>query len=415
MLTVRRLVLAGVLTLLLTASAPAQYGGMFYPRYALPGYQINPLVAQQALYQQALYNQALYNQALYNPVGGALPPYLAGAGRLSSTGYSQPPLPIPVTPTYPSLTDPYYGQGYSSQGVTPPYYYAPSVDTAGDTLRGLGDYTLAFGRYVQDYHKARLLNQEVERAKIETRRRLIEEMRYMQSLIPTAEEVRRANIERDLARARKQAPVSEVLSGKSLNDLLAHVRNLHAKGVRGPGLPLDEELLKRINVTTDFGGNIGLLKNGKINWPTTLLKDPFTKAREKVNDAAEAAFNQARTNGKIEPNVLKELDAGRKAMEDTLDKMGVDQLTMTEFIEARRYLNYLSDAIRALEDPQVANYFSNPRKYAARGKTITDLVDYMSREGLKFAGSMPGDEASYRSLYTVLAAYEEAMSALASR
>jgi len=419
MLTIRTWLLAGSLTLLLTAPAPAQYGGMVWPRPVGPAFQVNPQAMQPAPAQQALYHQALYNQALYNPLGAGapgLPNFLAGAASLTSTGagvapgysYSSYRAPFQDTFGYPGLNP-----GYASAGVTPPYYYAPSVSTDGDTLRGLGDYTLAYGRYAQDYHKARLLNQDVERSKIETRRRLIEEWRYMQSLIPTAEEIRRGQLDRDLARARKQAPVSEILSGKSLNDLLGHLRALHAKKQRGPTLPLDEEAMKRLNVSTEFGGNFGLIRTGEVNWPNSLRTDAFTKHREKIEVALKDAFQRAKINGKVDFALMQELEAGKKAMEETLDKLGVDKLTMTQFMEARRYLNYLGDALRALQDPNVQNYFD--RTYEARGKTVGDLIEYMNNKGLKFANSLPGDEGSYRMIYTYLVAYDEALSAMVSR
>ena len=89
-----------------------------------------------------------------------------------------------------------------------------------------------------------------------------------------------------------------------------------------------------------------------------------------------------------------------------------------QYLEARKYVNYLSDALRALADKNVANYLSRdgarPR-YSARGKTVADLIDYMTREGLKFAPALPGDEAAYRMLYTALAAYDNALQQSASR
>ena len=83
-------------------------------------------------------------------------------------------------------------------------------------LAGLGDLTRSYGQYQQDYQKGRLLNQEVERSKIETRLRLYQEWRYYESLRPMAEDVRVATLERELNRARRQPPISDILAAKSL-------------------------------------------------------------------------------------------------------------------------------------------------------------------------------------------------------
>src|SRR5436190_326743 len=135
MLTVRKWLLVGLLFLLMSSSVRAQYnGGM----YTSPAYQ-------QALYNQALYNQAMYNQALYRQGGygggAALPAYLAGAGRMSST----------IAPVdaygaggayggYPAYTPGSTGYGVTGYGAASypaaqsyGYSYPPAYDTTGDT------------------------------------------------------------------------------------------------------------------------------------------------------------------------------------------------------------------------------------------------------------------------------------------
>lgn len=388
----RTLLLAAAAALVAVPNSQAQY------MQPAPVFQMNPQLGQAMQYRAAMLNQGIFGQG----IAPATLPGLPSLGGGSLVNYQMP------------TTNPAYNQGYNPNyypGYYPPYYYDP----AGGFLRGLSDLTVSYGQYQKDYQQARLLNEEVQRSRIETRRRLIEEWRYMQSLIPTAEEVRRLNIERDLARARKQAPIGEILAGNSLNVLYAQLRSAHTKGIRGPALPLNDELLEHINVTSEFGGNIGLIKTGKVNWPMALREPIFAKYREKIDTALEDAVNRARINGKVDLVVMKDLDAARKGMEATLDKLSIDQeskpgedkLSFSQFIEARRYLDYLGDSLRALQDPNVAKYFNGT--YRARGKTIGDLIDYMVREGLKFSPAMPGDEAMYRSLYTLLSAYDEAM------
>lgn len=402
-----KLLIAGMLSLALAAPALAQNG--FQGQGRAPVFQVNPYL-QQAAVNQALVNQAVLNQAAArNAVAAQLG--LGAAAALSST----PAGPVPALPSYSypvPVVPPTYGHGYDNGGggggsypsFYPPPYYIGSP--AGDYLRGVADLTVSYGKYIQDYQRARLLNQEVERSKLVTRRQIIDEWRYMQSLIPTSEDIRRLDWERDLARARKQAPIGDILSGKSLNVLLTQLKQTHGKGSRGPAIPLDEEALRQINVAPAHGKNIGFIKSGKIHWPMALQDQRFTKLRENIDRDLKDAIDRARINGKVDAALMNDLVAARREMDDLLDKIGGD-LTMSQYMEAKRYIGYLTEGIRTLGEPDVQNYFN--RKYEARGKTVPDLIDYMNKEGLVFVNSIPGVEAPYRTLYTFLAAYEDAV------
>src|SRR5207248_11031392 len=103
-----------------------------------------------------------------------------------------------------------------------------------------------------------------------------QEWRSYESLRPMAEDVRVATLERELNRARRQPPISDILAAKSLNDLLAYDQTVQSKGQRAPGaVPLDEEQMARINVTTPYGGNIALIRTGTVDWPPILKNQVF--------------------------------------------------------------------------------------------------------------------------------------------
>ena len=404
MLCAGKTLFAGVVGLALTSSVFAQMpnGAMARP----PVFQVNPLL-QQAAANQALVNQAVLDRfaaAAQLAPGGGLAGVFGPAGTLTSTPIA-PAIGLPSYSSYGPTQPNGYGSGYPNYpGYYPPPYYESPI---GSFYRGVADLTLSYGKYFQDYQRARLLNQEVERSKIVTRRQLIDEWRYMQSLIPTSEDVRRLDWERDLARARKQAPIGDVLSGKSLNVLLTQLKQPHGKGNRGPAIPLDEETLKLINVAPAQGRNIGFVKSGKVNnWPSGLEGEKFAKAREKITVTLKDAVDRARINGRVDAPLMNELIAAQKELDELLDKTGSD-LTMSQFMEAKRYLGYLAEGIRTLGQTDVQNYFN--RKYEARGKTVPDLVDYMIKEGLVFVNAFPGEEGPYRTLYTYLAAYEDAV------
>ena len=84
------------------------------------------------------------------------------------------------------------------------------------------------------------------------------------------------------------------------------------------------------------------------------------------------------------------------------------------YTEARTFLNNLTDAITALSQPDVGNYFTG--KFALKAKTVPELVEQMSKQGLQFAPATPGDEAAYAALQQALANYDLAIHAqMASR
>ena len=98
----------------------------------------------------------------------------------------------------------------------------------------------------------------------------------------TTEELRQQQLARDLARSRHEPPIEEIASGKSLNDLLHHLTSDPARP-KGPNVPLDDEVMQRINVTgpTETAASVGLLKDeGNLQWPQALKGHEFDEPRE---------------------------------------------------------------------------------------------------------------------------------------
>jgi hypothetical protein len=387
--------LAAVLVLVLTFQAQAQPPGAMNS----PLFQVNPAVLNYA-----------QNMAFLNRAAQAQGPAAAGLGytggfptaSLTSNPYATSPGldPYSATPSTPG-----YG-GY-------PPYYSSYYDPYGGYFRGVGDLVGAYGKYYIDVNKARLLNQQVEQAKLDTRRRMFDEWRYEMRNMPTAEDITQQRRDLDLRVARGQPQTTDILSGRSLNDLLSHLKAMHGKNHRGTSLPLDEDLLKKVNVKTDFGGNIGLLKNGgRLVWPQPLRVQAFDELRKGFELHAENAVDRAKVDGRpVDAALITSLQNDLRGLSDLLEK-NVSSMTTGQYIDARRYLNLLGDALRALQDPNVASYFT--RKFEARGKTVADLVDYMRKEGLTFAPAVPGDEGAYRALQSFLAAYDDSVTRLAS-
>jgi hypothetical protein len=237
---------------------------------------------------------------------------------------------------------------------------------------------------------------------------------YEREKTPTSEEERQRHQLEQLNRSRNNPPVTEIWSGKALNDILADLRKLPAKTpqsgqlVNVQQLPLDEEGLKHINVTQGTG-NIGLLKNeGRVNWPVALNGPDFKEQRERINSLTQAAVRQAEFNGHVDPGTLTQLNSDVDSLQRQLRKNGGD-LPFAAYTEAKGFLNNLDDALAALRQSDVGNYFTG--KFALKAKTVPELVDHMRKQGLQFAPAVPGDEGAYVALHQALANYDLAAQA----
>jgi hypothetical protein len=135
--------------------------------------------------------------------------------------------------------------------------------------------------------------------------------------------------------------------------------------------------------------------------PPSLSRD----LRIEVTDKAKDAIRQASSKDKKDlPAVITDLKAKVNELHKLLAR-NVNELPANEYIGAKRFLNSLDDAIRALEDPNVGNYFN--QTYVAMGPSVRQLVDYMRKNGLTFAPAVVGDEPAYQALHGALAAYDQ--------
>jgi hypothetical protein len=103
--------------------------------------------------------------------------------------------------------------------------------------------------------------------------------------------------------------------------------------------------------------------------------------------------------------MLKDIESDVKTLNSKLDDRDTaNELSPSQYIEARRYMTQVEQAVKALRSPSAANYFNDTWK--AQGRTVSELVETMSKNGLSFAPATQGDEAAYTALYQALRAFE---------
>src|SRR5262249_41121461 len=154
---------------------------------------------------------------------------------------------------------------------------------------------------------------------------------------PTAEDDRQRALQQQITRSLNNPPMAEVLSGQAQNYVLADIRkNDSKKNGQPPAIPLDEDLLRQVNLTPGTG-NPGLLKNdGRIAWPLALQSDDYRSDRELLNSLAPEAIRQA-VNGRVDPGALKDMNGALAKLRDKLTG-NIRDITPNDYIEASRFL-----------------------------------------------------------------------------
>ena len=425
------------------------------PNYAPVTVNPNPYIAPGVTLQQYAYNVSTTARAYSN-----IPPYLLGYNPYPSmvapgynpamSAYGGSPGYSPYTPSLstgynPYATSPYlttnpgmtggpslsttpgYGTGgYDNSLTTNPYtsnpYNGYNNNSGSDpygaaALRGVADLTNATAQYQVTMIRARLMQEELTRSRLATRRLIQEEIDRERRNIPNPEESRQKDLENSLSRARRDPPMTEILSGKSLNDLFNNLATQQAKGFRGPNVPLDEVDLTQLNLSPgDESGNIGLLKNlkqgDKLGWPTVLTGDGYTEARDKLDARLPDAVSRLRTQKPVPDSDVRDLEDSVKKMTENLNS-SIGDLSPTQYITGKRFLNLVQDAITAMKSPGAINYFNGT--WVAKGKNVAELVNYMKEKGLKFAAATPGGDATYRALHHAMIAYDANMTLIATK
>jgi hypothetical protein len=297
-----------------------------------------------------------------------------------------------------SSQNPYGGSGYGSS-----YYES----TLGGYLRGTADIVASQGKWLVSVQQASLLREQNQQATIETRRKSFDETRYERANTPTFEQERDRVARDDLRRSQNDPPASEIWSGQALNTLLADLAKRPPDEASAQAAPLDEDMLRHINLTPGKG-SVGLIRNeGRLPWPLALRSDSHQRERELLNSLMPVAIHQA-VNGRVDPGTLKEIAASVRRLQEGLTA-DIRELSTAQYIEARRFLSDLEEAQKALARPDAGDYFT--RKYAAQGRTIAELVKYMTSQGLTFAPAVPGDSPAYLALHHAMADYHVATKA----
>jgi hypothetical protein len=415
-------------TCVLATSASAQVKIAPSPQRIFPA-DTNPLIAPGVRLQQWAYNTLAIGK-----VYSQIPPYLLGFNQTGFGGIYQPGAFMPPPAPYfgGGGYSPYYGGGgyspgggYSSGGIDPltgapigsggyssggSYYSNPY---SGGYYYGSSQDLYAIAQLGLSQEQARILREQALQAKLDTRKKLVDTLAYIRANQYGFNQEQADIAKRLLERVQVTPTPTEVASGKSLNILLKDLAKFSPKQLNARTITLDEDILKLLNVTGGHG-NLALLRNdGQIPWPgvfsnTTVLPE---KMREDMDSYAKLLYYQAanNANGKVDPNVLRNMELAADKLRENLKKNINNVGGSANYLEGTRFLDDLDAAILALRRGDAGAYLDFNQRFAKGGRTVQELVEYMSKNGLSFAPSMPGDERAYQAVQTALAAQSIAL------
>jgi hypothetical protein len=315
-------------------------------------------------------------------------------------------LAAPAVPTFNYAPFPAWGWGFPSP-------YGVIESPVGSYLRGTADVITATGNYQISRQQARLMNEQARQAQLETRRQILDQMRFEQAMTPTLEDLRERERQQQLRRARSDPPLSEITSALALNQLFSNIQRVRTQfGVRGPFVPLAPEVVKRINLSDGTTrGSTGLFRTGAdLSWPLVLERDEFARERKEIETVIPEAVNQLKQYGRVQPAMQNQLLKTVDTLRGKIGDMAKD-LTPDEYIRAMRHANQIRDGIRMFDNPNAANFVNG--KWEVNADDVGTMVDQMTNQGLRFAPAAVGGEAAYRSLYRSLLNYDIALAHLA--
>ncbi|MGL4553291.1 MAG: hypothetical protein ACRC33_19165 [Gemmataceae bacterium] len=297
-------------------------------------------------------------------------------------------------------------------GFPAPYQFNPPFfgyqqDPMNGYLTGVASVTSATGQYWKDIQSARLTREEARRSSFETARKRIELETWYERQKPKTQDIVDATVRTDLDRARKDPAMTEVISGKSLNDLRNNVLKL-GRLTRGPNISLEEETLKHINLASPaVSGSVGLLRDGgKFAWPLSLQEKQFDELRDRLSRNIVKAVEEIKV-GDVKPVLLRDITSDQKALEGLVDN-SQDDLPISQYLQAKSFMRQVSSAVASLKDPSIKKYFNNT--WNAKGRTVAELMEHMRSEGLTFGPAAPGDEAAYMAVYYAVREFESGLS-----
>jgi hypothetical protein len=261
----------------------------------------------------------------------------------------------------------------------------------GAALSGSAQVMNAYGDVVVQQENARIQREQANQAKIDTKRKAFDEMMYEKANTPTYIENAARDNANILNRIMNFPNRSEVVEGKALNTMLPFLQSLSTYGTQGSPVMLPQSAVRELNVSGTGTSSVGILRNGgRVDWPLAMI----TPQQKKLDKLLPAAYDAAGA-GELTPKLMKDIRTEMTSMrEDMRKRLKAEEIETSSYLQAIEFYHTLENSVNALERPDARKQISGV--YAARGRNVQELVDYMTENGLKFAPAAPGQENAYQ-------------------
>jgi hypothetical protein len=197
---------------------------------------------------------------------------------------------------------------------------------------------------------------------------------------------------------------AQVMSGEVLNVLLKEIVRVEGTGARGPSAYIPPLLLDDVR----FGGSpAGDLLNlarqaGTLEFPSAFDDPALAMFRDNLEKDFAAVAVAVQAGKSPESEKLLKLTGTFQKAQDAAAPV-IKNLPFEEATAARRFLNSMANAIKALKTG-ASNGLIDP-KWSAEGLTVTDLAKHMTKHKLQFGAAPRGGEEAYATMHRNLATY----------
>jgi hypothetical protein len=278
----------------------------------------------------------------------------------------------------------------------------------GDIARGLGYYNMGAGVYNEKTAIANSINADTVmrfnnylfQSQREASRREYQRMAQRQNTInATADSIHQ--------RLRDNPTASDVHSGDALNVVLDEITDprIHSSALRMATEQLSSDIIDDIpfvNASEAVSLSLNQL-TAKDAWPTALLDDEFTPARQEWEKAVADALKEDEA-GRISPQTLRRVKNAASTLRAKLEENPPDD--RTQLIEAKNYVKTLLGLSRMLENPRVEKAIAALEKHPKT--TLGSLLGFMHAYNLRFGPANKADQREiYDNLYPKLVAHRD--------
>ncbi len=318
-----------------------------------------------------------------------------------------------------------------------------SVSVQGDVIRAQGDSYEAYQRgnvnfalARQELAKAVDMEQEnyLKKVRVYYDRKVEHEKGKMELFEVKEKEkdlyaVRRENAQRRVLDALLKDPEMSGASaerGVSMNKMLAEFYDTPiAYGVPlGPSLEralgdrmnLTPEMLSAIRIqTSNSGGGVSVFRlNQSMSldtswWPDLLRTDQYAAQRQKLESQREKMLAYAGKKTTVPTEILDAVEGSLAELIKTFYKLnpeggrkGMPVNIVRQYIRAEDFLRTLDRDMQRIRDTGHASAIGSATVFdpVKDGKDLPSLVTWLIRSGLTFAPASPGDESTYRTVFT---------------